>query len=180
MQLRPQIQIQSILKAMTDVVVPAVDANNKLAQEQAQLCMGMLNLMAKQIPLQFQFDCDELGRLLALSASMQGSAKGGEKTSASITELKFCSSTAEKRLQAALTSPEQIEDSIRALRKATGAVVTQVYADGAEESRVAIKKAVLDSSGEQVLRDRSWLMMQGWEPDPDAVPDIQTLLAGKD
>jgi hypothetical protein len=32
-------------------------------------------------------------------------------------------------------------------------------------------------SREQLLRDRSWLLMQGWEPDPKSIPAIDTLLA---
>ena len=71
MQMRPEIQIQSILKAMIDVVLPAVDPKNPLAQEQARLVMGMLTVMAGQLPRQYRFDCDELSRLLKLSQRMQ-------------------------------------------------------------------------------------------------------------
>ena len=71
MQMRPDPQIKSVIKAMNDVVLPAVDPQNKLAQEQVRLCMGLLGLMAKQLPLQFRFDCDELARLSAYSAELQ-------------------------------------------------------------------------------------------------------------
>ena len=42
MQMRPDIQIQSMIKALTDVVLPAVDADNKLAHEQTRLVIGLL------------------------------------------------------------------------------------------------------------------------------------------
>jgi hypothetical protein len=35
---------------------------------------------------------------------------------------------------------------------------------------------VLAMSKEQLLRDRSWLLMQGWEPDPKSIPPIAELL----
>ena len=31
--------------------------------------------------------------------------------------------------------------------------------------------------GAQLLRERAWLKVQGWEADPDAIPAIETLLA---
>jgi hypothetical protein len=34
-------------------------------------------------------------------------------------------------------------------------------------------------SKQQLLRDRSWLLMQGWEPDPKSVPGIAELLTSK-
>ena len=50
MDLRPSLQVQTVIKAMTDVVLPAVDPNNKLAQEQARLVIGMLHLVAQRQP----------------------------------------------------------------------------------------------------------------------------------
>ena len=51
MELRPSLQVKIVLKALTDVVLPAVDPNNKLAQEQARLCIGTLQIMASRLPL---------------------------------------------------------------------------------------------------------------------------------
>jgi hypothetical protein len=84
MQMRPALQIQSMIKAMMDVVLPAVDPSNKLALEQSRLVIGMLSLMAQQLPLQFRFDCDELSRLLKLAAALQHAARGGPQTTACI------------------------------------------------------------------------------------------------
>ena len=39
-----------------------------------------------------------------------------------------------------------------------------------------MKKATLAMSREQLLRERAWVITQGWEPDPKAVPPIEELL----
>lgn len=179
MQMRPEVQIKSIIKALADVVLPAVDPNNKLAQEQTQLAMGLLTLMSKQLPLQFRFDCDELERLLDLSEKLAAQAIGGAKTQAAVDELKSQAQAASAALQAARSGPEQIHEMVRALRSATGELVTQTYCDGTPESRMAISRGVLETSKEQLLRDRSWLLMQGWETDPESVPAIEQLLSEK-
>lgn len=176
MQLRPQLQIQSILKAMTDVVMPAVDPNNKLAQEQARLIMGTLGLMARQLPLQFRFDCDELARLIGFSQELQKLAQGGQETRAAGAALTASLASAGAVLDRAKASPEEIEQAVRELRAATGAVVTNVYRDGERSAQDSVQKAVLAMSKDQLIRDRSLLLTQGWEPDPTLVPDIETLL----
>lgn len=177
MQMRPELQIKSILKAMTDVVLPAVDPNNKLAQEQVRLCMGLLGLMAKQLPLQFRFDCDELARLSAYAAQLQEMAAGGSQTQAACAALQDCRAQAATVLDRIKASPQDVENAVRALREATGSVITGVFHDGDADAQQRVQKATLEMSREQLLRDRAWVITQGWEPDPKAVPPLDSLLA---
>jgi hypothetical protein len=79
-------------------------------------------------------------------------------------------------LEQAQAGPEQVERVLRELRAAASQVVRAVY-DGVDEQAVKrVQELVLEVSKEQLLRDRSWMLMQGWEPDPSAVPRIQDLL----
>lgn len=176
MQMRPAVQIQSMIKAMTDVVLPAVDANNKLAQEQARLVIGMLSLLLSRLPLQYRFDRTELGRLVAFSQDLEVNSKGGVETSAATAALSQARKTAAHTWERAQVEPAELEAAVRELRQRSGALVTAVYADGDIASRSHALSSVLSSSKEQLLRDRSWLLGQGWEPDPAAVPGIEELL----
>jgi hypothetical protein len=177
MQMRPQLQIQSMCKSLSDVVLPAVDPQNKLAQEQIRLVIGMLGLMAKQLPLQFRFDCDELARLVGFSRELQGLARGGDQTAASVASLASATTAAAAILERAKVSPGDVEHAVRSLRSASGSVVTDVFHDGEKRAQESVQQCVLAMSKEQLLRDRAWLISQGWEPDPKSVPDIATLLA---
>lgn len=176
MQLRPQLQIQSILKAMVDVVLPAVDPDNKLAQEQARLIMGTLGLMAKQLTVQFRFDCNELARMVEFSHELRRLALGGAETSEASAQLAASTNRASGVLDRAKAGPDEVEQAVRELRAATGAVVTGVYRDGEASSQDRIQKAVLAMSKDQLIRDRALLITQGWEPDPQAVPAIEELI----
>ncbi len=172
MQMRAPLQIQSIIKAMTDVVLPAIDPDNKLAQEQARLVLGSLALIAKQLPLQYRYDCDELARLEAFCQSLQSLAQGGTETTGALAALAL--ELREAGVQSA--SPEEIEQRVRNLRQLSGAVITAVYVDGSSAARKDVRAAVLAMSKEQVLRDRSWVLSQGWEGDPKSIPPIEQLL----
>ena len=176
MQSRPDIQIKSILKAMTDVVLPAVDPQNKLAQEQARLCMGLLGIMAKQLPLQFSFDCNELARMSAYSAELQRISSGGTETSDALAALKTATRSADATLERAQASPQDVEQAVRSLREATGSLVSSVFRDGDVAVQGQVQRATLDMSREQLLRDRAWVVAQGWEADPKALPPIEELL----
>lgn len=176
MQMRPQIQIKSVIKALTDVVLPAVDPGNQPAQEQARLAIGLLHLLAQQLPVQDLFDRDELHRLLDCSSRLQATARGGSGTQNALAELAAVTDAAQRALGVAWTGADVILHSVRALRGATGALVTQMYRDGEAACRDRVRDIVLSMSKDQLLRERAMMLMQGWEPDPAAIPPLASLL----
>ncbi|WP_029889263.1 hypothetical protein [Polycyclovorans algicola] len=170
MQMRPDIQIQSMIKALTDVVLPAVDADNKLAHEQTRLVIGLLGLMGKQIPMQFQYDCDELGRLLEFATELQ------RATGADQPELVAQQQRGSQVLERAKADPAEVVAAVRALRASTGAVISEAFRSADAPVQDRVQKTVLAMTSAQLLRERAWVMAQGWEPDPSAIPAIDTLL----
>lgn len=178
MQLRPDITIQSILKAMTDVVLPALDPANPLAQEQARLCMGLLGVMASRLPLQYRYDCDELSRLHALSLQLQKMPEVARLAPQAFGALTKGERQADDVLARARAEPAEVQLAVRALREATGNLVQEAFQNDAQGLKTReLQRAVLDMTQEQLLRERSWLLGQGWEPDPAAIPAIETLIA---
>ncbi|MGQ0620383.1 MAG: hypothetical protein ACT4QA_10775 [Panacagrimonas sp.] len=177
MQMRPALQIQTIIKAMMEDVLPALDQTNQLAMQSAQLTIGTLHLISQHLPLEYRYDCDELARLLATAETLRGQAKDGEKTRAALADLDEAGRVGADVLNRARAEPSEILGAVHGLRAATAETVRAVYAEGSESAQAAVEKTVLAMSKEQLLRDRSWLLTQGWEPDPRAVPAIDTLLA---
>jgi len=177
MQLRADIQIKSILKAMSDVVLPAIDPANQLAQEQARLCMGLLDLMSRQLPLQFRFDVDELGRLLGMAHALNAAIAQNPVDAAASQQLGKAVERGAQVLDRARADPAEVHDSLLALRASASAVVAQICSDETRSDLQQVEKLVMSSSHEQLLRDRAWLLAQRWEPDPDALPKIETLLS---
>ncbi len=178
MQLRPLLQIQTIIKAMTEDIIPALDQTNQLAMQSAHLTIGTLALIARHLPLEYRYDCDELARLIECGKSLgaQLKPKGGLTAAAELTEAGKVGSDVLSRARA---EPGEIVEAVRRLRAASAKVVTAVYEAGDEAAQAAVQKTVLVMSKHQLLRDRSWLLMQGWEPDPKSVPGIAELLTSK-
>ena len=176
MQLRPEIQLKSMIKAMADVILPAVDPNNKLAVEQSQLLIGMLSLMAKQLPLQFRFDCDELERLIATAGTLKDLASSDARVRSALAQLAARRTAAVDLLGQPRIDPTRLFDAICELRAALGAIVTSLGETKDEANQLRVEKVILDMSKEQLLRDRALLVMQGFEANPAALPSIESLL----
>ena len=176
MDLRAPLQLQSVIKSMTDVVLPAIDPHNRMAQEQAQLILGMLHLLAQRLPLQFQYDVDELQRYVGLSSQLLGSAHGGPATTQQLAQLEGAAAEGARVLAGAQLAPATLEASVLALRNDISALIRAVWEDGAPECRPSTHAAVMDAAKAQILRERAWFQPQGWDADPSAYPAIETLL----
>ena len=176
MQLRYEIALAAMMKSMTDVVIPAVDGKNDLAVQQANLVVGLLNLLAQQLPQQFRFDRDELQRLLACAKGLSALRSEDPAIRAATAALDEARLAAESVYQRCATDPAELTAAVRTLREATGALVTASN-DGRDAAALAlVETAVMALSREQLLRDRALMLPQGWEPDPAAIPPIGTLL----
>jgi hypothetical protein len=176
MQMRPLLQIQTIMKAMTEDVIPALDQTNQLAMQSAQLTLGTLALIAQHLPLEYRYDCDELGRLIEAARRLLSHAAAGNGNATSASELAAATALGSDVLSRARAEPLEITEAIKQLRSATSHAVKAVYDGGDETAQRSVEKIVLSMSKEQLLRDRSWLLIQGWEPNPESVPPITELL----
>lgn len=179
MILRYELQIQTMIKAMIDTVLPAVDPRNGLAQEQAQLIIGTLKLMAEQLPLQYRFDCDELTRQVSfaeeLSAALDSCPGPVAETVSALT-----SSVARGRtlLTRPLVDPAEIITTAREIRTALDHAVDAVFTDdSARNQREDIQRIVLDQSRDEITRDRVWNRAQGFDTESQHLPTIESLLA---
>ncbi len=172
MQLRADIQLRSMIKSLRDVVIPAVDMANKPALEQAQLVLATLELMEARLPLQYRFDCDELERLVGFTRRLQQIL---ERHPARPLEAEVV--VAEAVLKAARqTDPDTVLACARRLRAGLSEALQAAFPDAAVPTRAKLRGWVLELSGEQLLRDRAWLIAQAWEPSPESIPPVDSLL----
>jgi hypothetical protein len=176
MDLRPALQIQTAIRAMTDVVLPSVDPANKLAQEQAQLVIGMLHIVLQRLPLMYAYDKDELARSIKLATDLQGAVVGLAGTTETLSALSNAAQAGKDVHARAGADPRELEAANIAMREALGRTISALY--GASDSGMLkpVSALVTAHSHEQLLRERGWLIGQGWEADPAAVPPVETLL----
>lgn len=165
MEIRPDIQIQTILKALVDVILPAVDPENKLAQEQTRLAIGTLQLVAKRLPIAYRYDRDELNRYVGLSRGLiaQVGKKAGGRV---VTGLEALAAHGADVLDRARAEPAEMEKAIFDLRAMIGELIEAVHAGGDAAAQAAIRQLVLAAAKQELERERAAVVDMGWETDP--------------
>jgi hypothetical protein len=176
--MRYEIQLQTMIKAMVDTVLPAVDPQNALAQEQSRLVIGTLTLMSEQLPLQVRFDRDELTRMIAFAEELGAALQDCSGTVAqALSALTPSGAAGRSLLSRPAADPAEIIAVARAIRAASDHLIDVVFADEcARAYRANLRRVVLDHSRREILRDRLWTRSQGFEPDTEDLPTIESVL----
>lgn len=179
MELRPEFLLRAAAKAMTDVVLPALDPDNKLAQEQGQLVLASLNLAMQRLPQMYRFDCDELARSLGLAERLgviAAKAEDAGADSGAAADLAHSAGQGAQVLARATADPDELTSANFDLREKIGALVAALYAAAPDAILAEVGRTVTANAGEQLLRDRAWVAPQGWEPGAAGLPDLDALL----
>lgn len=175
MQLRSEIQIATMIRAMKDVVIPAIDPENGPAIEQSQLVLGMLGLLREQLPVEFRFDRDELERLAGAAGTLARLCEAETALREPVRALADLEVAARDRLERCAVDPGELRNCSRRLREAIGRLVSEADEAATPERWAEIERSVLDLSREHLLRERAFVAPQGWEAGSD-FPAIEHLL----
>lgn len=172
-----ELRLKSMLRAMTEVLIPALDPKSQLAMDQAQLIVGNLKLLLLQHDKSYQFAMVELREYADLVRGMLDTADGGPESAAAKARAEAV--LASVAPVAALDIPTQsaLVDQVSAIKQAADGLLAASFADGDPVFRQAASKLVLAQGEKQVLRERAWVAPAGFEMDPGALPSVEELLA---
>jgi hypothetical protein len=177
MEIRPSLMVPTMVRAMTETVLPAIDPENKLAVEQARLVVGILQLLSKRLPLLGRYDRIELRDYVTLANRLVGSSRGDATTARASVDVTGSMERAQRVLDNPASDADAIERELLALREDMSRLVRAVHQDGEASSRAAVRRAVVEASRAETDRARAWVLPQGWEADPSAVRPIEALLS---
>lgn len=160
-----EIRLASMIRSMSDVIIPSIDPGNSLAREQASLMIGQLNLLGLHWRKVFPYAEVCLADLRKCAQGL--TADGGEATQAAAAGLTAA-------LDADAPDPERkYQDCARALE----AVVRASAEDGTPAFQAQVERAVLAFGRRQATRDRAWFAMSGFDIDSDSLPSIDQIIA---
>ncbi|MGC4092018.1 MAG: hypothetical protein QM756_29870 [Polyangiaceae bacterium] len=171
MDIRPELQIASMIRAMQDIVLPAVDPANRLAQEQARLVIATLGLVAQRLPLAYRYDRDELTRYVALADDLLSCLPSPARAHVEVClALDAAAAHGRDLLQRAGADPAELAQSSMALRSQVGALVEWARASAGADAYHALSVTLLDAARIELERERALVVAMGFEPDPSAMP----------
>lgn len=161
------LQLQAAIKALADTVMPAVDPGNKMAAEQLGLAIATLGIVRQHLPLARRLARRALGHAIGMATEL--SSVGGEKAAALARPLAAA--------EAALADPEADTADIDRARGALNEAIC-AFVDGESEGPAAraVEAVVIRRSRETTELARAWCLPAGFEPYPERLPLIESLL----
>lgn len=163
-------RLAGLIRAMSDIILPALQSSGGLAQEQGQLVLGTLLTIRQQLDDAPRYERAEVAAAESLGKQLFACAQGGSETQG-----------AAAHLQQAIEMPDGVSASVmRAKLEAIhGAIEQLIHAssrDGSEAFRERQSRLVLDYGKASANFARSWYRAMGFESANSAVPEINEML----
>ena len=171
------LRLTTLLRAMQDVVIPAIDPQKRLALDQAQIVVGNLRILLDQCDKTYQYEIVELREYHALVESLTNLADGGDSTRAERVAAQEALALSAAIASLSLPSQAELVALVRQLKSTADGLLRAAYQDGTQEFRRAADQLVFAQAERQLTRERVWLRKANFELDPAALPDLDAVLS---
>ena len=163
-------QLQVVIRALGDVVAPALAGGEKHVVEQLNLSIATLAFVAKRLPEARRFYRQELRAYLTMATTLAGvttvASTTGERV-ASGEEIELCIAEGRATLDRAEADLADFEHATRRLREAITRLADAAHGTA---SRRDIERIMLEQSDGIIGQSRQWCSMFGLESDPQSLP----------
>jgi hypothetical protein len=163
-------RLDSMMRAVTEIILPALGSSNSLATEQAGLLLGHMSVLRMQIDNAPRYLGVEMQAAKTLGRALVAEASGGTETKASVATL---TAALEER---GTNGPAQADDRLERINEAIENLVYAMKEDGDAESRACVSKLILEHGKAAAERDRVWFSAMGFEAADSALPSFSDLL----
>lgn len=162
----PNIRLQSLVHTLEQVIFPAVDPSNSLANEQCGLVLAQLRMLIRHMPFigEYHGMCleDIRDTLVGLPE-----AQGGSLT------LDADAALRKTRLEA--EEPGNPAMAYQSLGKAFEALLGAAANDGDADYRRALEHTAFAFARRQSRRERIWFKDAGFDPHPEELPELEQM-----
>jgi hypothetical protein len=146
-------RLASVIRSLTEVVMPHLPADASLAQEQVQLAIGHLQILRLQLDSVHGFEAEELADTRALAAELAEAMTGGTSTIA-----------ARESLEDLVGAPAgEVRAALSAVNRGVEWLVQAVSADGSDDARKKLPEIILRHESQRVEKDRRWFLPYGFD-----------------
>jgi hypothetical protein len=167
------LRLRTMQKALSQVVIPALQPGNKQAQEQASLVLGSLEVIRQQVGYAHWYEAADLVSLCNLGEAL-GAIEGLDVGTAL---------PAARRQGLALTSRwdvtlDQLREAAATLREAISGVVESAYGYDSRAVVLAVTREVMAHAREQIGRERAFVAPMNWDGYPESLQPLAESLRG--
>lgn len=163
------LRIQNMIKALEQVILPALPRDQRLARDQAMLVTGHLRMIGAQWKCALDYERGALDQLVALAELLRDQA--GESLGKRLTAM----------LELARDCDRAQIDEIERTCTELGKVVDEIILGGPGHRPLSreVADAILDYSLRHARRERVWFQGNGLDPDRASLPTIEAMMASE-
>ncbi|WP_421838770.1 hypothetical protein [Novosphingobium sp.] len=147
-------RLASIVRALSEVILPHLPPEASLAQEQVHLCIGHLQILRAQFDAVPAFEREELEDALSVARDLADAVTGGDHTTGAVTAI---------RSAVAAADGSDVRSQRTAVLQAVEALVKAVSIDGSAQSKAALTAVTLNHEAPRTLKDRQWFAPFGFD-----------------
>jgi hypothetical protein len=171
------LRIQAMIRAMSETILPALPDDQKLAQDQAKILLGNLNVMAEQCDHLYDYELAELSAYAKLVRDLVDAAKGGMKVQEGVAAANSLLGAAEPMVRLSIPHQNELSVLVKQLKAAADQLVQAAAVDGAVEFRSAAQSLVVAQSAPMIMLERRWSAKAGFDIALEKLPSLDGLLA---
>jgi len=148
-------RINSAIRALSHVVLPALPEDAALAREQIMLVMGQVQIIQAQMDAAPAYEAEEAADFRAMADAVLPLANGGTKTA-----------KAKAALQAALADQNadaKSREQTSAIQRAIDTLLIAVHEDGDDGVESRISNELLPMTAKRAAKDRAWFAAMGFD-----------------
>jgi hypothetical protein len=145
-------RLASVIRALTDVILPSLPPEAGLAAEQAHLSIGQLQIIRAQMDAAPGYETEELADARTLGTSLTTGISGGPATTTSLAGI-----------GRALKGGGNARDARRAIHASVAELIRAVSQDGDAGARQKVSATILADQKARVLKDRQWFAHFGFD-----------------
>lgn len=166
--------LRAAIKALDEVVAPAIDESNPLAVEQVRLVSRFLSFLRSRVPYEHARAHHEVRHYLALARELVELAPNDAPVR-SRDLLSAAIRIATPLVVDPMASAQQLQGAITSLSAALSTLARHV-ADSPATVRDPVERTIVRASASLLDAQRAWFLPMGFEPDPERVPALETAL----
>ena len=145
-------RLASVVRALTDIVLPALPPEAGLAIEQSQLAIGHLQIIGAQLAAAPAYEQEEADDARALALILLARGDGGPATQAALA-----------RLRDAVALKTGAREARVAVHEAIDGLVRQASSDGDAGFRAALGPIIVTHQQARTMKDRQWFTPMGFD-----------------
>jgi len=147
-------RLASIVRSLSEVILPHLPPEASLAQDQAHLCISHLQILRAQIDRVPAFEREELDDAIAVARELTNVATGGKATALAVTTIVGAIAAADG---------SDVRGQRKILLEAVETLVKSVWTDGTAEGMAALTRVILQHEATRSLKDRQWFAPFGFD-----------------